>query len=87
VPELPDVDVYVEALAARVAGATLERVELKTPFLLRTVDPPLSAAAGRRVAGVRRLGKRVVIALEGDLFLAIHLMIAGRLHFSDGGAG
>ena len=85
-PELPDVDVYVEALAARVAGATLERVELKTPFLLRTVDPPLSAAAGRRVAGVRRLGKRVVIALEGDLFLAIHLMIAGRLHFRDGGA-
>ena len=80
-PELPDVDVYVEALAARVAGATLERVELKTPFLLRTVDPPLSAAAGRRVAGVRRLGKRVVIALEGDLFLAIHLMIAGRLHW------
>jgi formamidopyrimidine-DNA glycosylase len=80
VPELPDVEVYVEALQARAAGAVLERVEVRTPFLVRTVDPPLRAAHGRRVTGVRRLGKRVVLELEDGLFLAIHLMIAGRLH-------
>jgi formamidopyrimidine-DNA glycosylase len=81
VPELPDVELYVEALAARVAGDPLLGVELRSPFLLRTVDPPISAALGRRVAAVRRLGKRIVLALEGELFLAIHLMIAGRLHW------
>jgi formamidopyrimidine-DNA glycosylase len=80
-PELPDITVYVEAIAARVEGEPLERVELKTPFLLRTADPPISAVAGRKVRAVRRLGKRVALALEGDLFLAIHLMIAGRLHW------
>lgn len=80
-PELPDISVYVEALAARVVGEPLERIELKTPFLLRTADPPIQAAAGREVVAVRRLGKRVVLALDGDLFLAIHLMIAGRLHW------
>jgi formamidopyrimidine-DNA glycosylase len=80
-PELPDVDVYVAALESRVSGKTLEQVRLNSPFLLRTVTPPLTEAHGKRVAGVRRVGKRVVIALEDELFLAIHLMIAGRLHW------
>jgi len=85
-PELPDVDVYVAALHARVAGIPLERVRLNSPFLLRTMAPPLSAVCNKRVTGLRRLGKRVVIALEDDLFLAIHLMIAGRLHWKPNGA-
>ncbi|HEX4824737.1 MAG TPA: DNA-formamidopyrimidine glycosylase family protein [Candidatus Polarisedimenticolaceae bacterium] len=85
-PELPDVDVYVAALAARVDGATLERIRLKSPFLLRSVTPPIREAEGQRVHGVRRLGKRVVIVLDDNLFLAIHLMIAGRLHWKDKGA-
>ena len=80
-PELPDITVYLEALQARVAGARLERVRLASPFVLRSVDPPISEAHGRAVAGLRRLGKRIVIALEGDLYLSIHLMIAGRLHW------
>ncbi len=84
-PELPDVDVYVAAIAARTVGGSLEGVRLQSPFLLRTVSPPLASAAGRSVVGVRRLGKRVVIALSGDLFLAIHLMIAGRLHWKPKG--
>jgi len=84
-PELPDVDVYVAALAGRIAGETLEAVRLKSPFLLRTVTPPLASAQNRRVTGVERLGKRVVIALTGDLYLAIHLMIAGRLHWKSKG--
>jgi formamidopyrimidine-DNA glycosylase len=87
VPELPDVDLYVEALAARVRGDPLVRVDVKTPFLLRTADPPLRDAFGRRVEEVRRQGKRIVLALDGGLFLAIHLMIAGRLHFRDAGSG
>jgi formamidopyrimidine-DNA glycosylase len=86
VPELPDVTVYIEALERRILGARLERVRLLTPFLLRSVDPPLSEAAGRTVTGLRRLGKRLVIVLEGDLFLVIHLMIAGRLHWRPAGA-
>jgi formamidopyrimidine-DNA glycosylase len=85
-PELPDVAVYLEALDRRIMGATLERVRLLTPFLLRSVDPPLAAVAGRRVTGLRRLGKRIVIALDGELFLVIHLMIAGRLHWKAAGA-
>ena len=85
-PELPDVAAYLAALAPRIVGARLERVRLVTPFLLRTVDPPLSAAGGRAVSGLGRLGKRVVIALEGELFLVIHLMIAGRLHWKPSGA-
>ena len=80
-PELPDVTVYVEALARRVVGEPLERVRLASPFLLRSVDPPLVAAEGRRVVGVRRLGKRIVLELEGGLFLVLHLMIAGRLRW------
>jgi formamidopyrimidine-DNA glycosylase len=86
VPELPDVTVYIEALERRIAGATLERVRLLTPFLLRSVDPPLSALTGRRVVELRRLGKRIVIALEEELFLVIHLMIAGRLQWRAAGA-
>ena len=85
-PELPDVAVYIEALEARIAGATLERVRLASPFLLRSVDPPITAAANRRVTGLRRLGKRIVIGLDGDLFLMLHLMIAGRLHWKAAGA-
>jgi formamidopyrimidine-DNA glycosylase len=86
VPELPDVAVYLEALERRILGARLERVRLLTPFLLRSVDPPLSAVAGTTVTGLRRLGKRLVIALDQDLFLVIHLMIAGRLHWKLAGA-
>jgi formamidopyrimidine-DNA glycosylase len=86
VPELPDITVYLEALDARVRGATLERVRLASPFVLRSFDPPIPEAHGRAVTGLRRLGKRIVIALEGDLFLVIHLMIAGRLHWRAAGA-
>ncbi len=85
-PELPDVTVYLEALDGRIRGARLERVRLLTPFLLRSVDPPLSAVVGKTVVGLRRLGKRLVIALEDELFLVIHLMIAGRLHWKPAGA-
>jgi formamidopyrimidine-DNA glycosylase len=85
-PELPDVTVYLEALERRIMGATLQRVRLLTPFLLRSVDPPLSAVTGKRVTALRRIGKRLVIALEDDLFLVIHLMIAGRLHWKAAGA-
>ena len=84
-PELPDVTVYIEALQARILAARLERVRLLTPFVLRSVDPPLSAASGAAVRGFRRLGKRIVIELEGDLYLVIHLMIAGRLHWKPQG--
>jgi len=86
VPELPDVTVYLEALEPRIVGARLERVRLLTPFLLRSVDPPPSAVAGTTVTGLRRLGKRLVIGLDQDLFLVIHLMIAGRLHWKAAGA-
>ncbi|HEX4681220.1 MAG TPA: DNA-formamidopyrimidine glycosylase family protein [Gemmatimonadaceae bacterium] len=85
-PELPDITVYVEALARRVEGATLDEVRLTTPFLLRTVDPPLSELIGKRITVVSRLGKRIVIALEDDLYLVVHLMIAGRLHWKARGA-
>ncbi len=84
-PELPDVVVYVEALEARIVGAVLEKIRLANPFLLRSVDPPLSTATGKRVLGVRRYGKRIAIALEDDLFLVIHLMIAGRLRWREPG--
>jgi formamidopyrimidine-DNA glycosylase len=81
VPELPDLVVYVEALERRVVGARLESVRLHTPFLLRSVDPPLEQVDGRTVTGIRLLGKRIVISLEADLHLVLHLMIAGRLHW------
>lgn len=79
VPELPDITVYVESLERRILGEILADVHLRSPFLLRSVDPPLAAVKGRRVVGVRRLGKRIVFALDGELFLVLHLMIAGRL--------
>jgi formamidopyrimidine-DNA glycosylase len=85
-PELPDIEVYLDALRPRVVGQKLGRVRLASPFLLRTVDPPISAAESRMVLGVRRLGKRIVFALETDLFLVLHLMIAGRLHWKPAGA-
>jgi len=85
-PELPDITVYVEALRQRVVGQPIDEVRLKTPFLLRTVDPPLTDLIGKRVDGVERLGKRVVLELDGELFVVIHLMIAGRLHWKARGA-
>jgi formamidopyrimidine-DNA glycosylase len=85
-PELPDVTLYVEALAARIAGQPLQKLRLSNPFVLRTVDPPVSAFAGKHVTGVRRLGKRIVIALEDELFIVIHLMIAGRFRWLPAGA-
>jgi formamidopyrimidine-DNA glycosylase len=85
-PELPDIVVYLEALHRRVAGRTLERVRVAHPFLVRTFDPPLDATFGKAVRGLRRLGKRIVFELDGDLFLVLHLMIAGRLHWKPPGA-
>lgn len=85
-PELPDVTVYIECLRPRVEGRVLERVRLESMFLLRSVEPPISAVEGRRVVGVRRLGKRVVFELEDELFLVLHLMIAGRLWWREAGA-
>src|SRR4051812_28313286 len=85
-PELPDITVYIEALGRRVIGQTLEGVRVNTPFLLRTFDPPLEAVRGTVVRELRRLGKRIAIGLEGDLWLVIHLMIAGRLHWKPKGA-
>jgi formamidopyrimidine-DNA glycosylase len=84
-PELPDVAVYVERLAAIVQGETLERIRIAKPFLLRSVTPPAREAEGRRVVSVQRIGKRIVLGLEGELFLVIHLMIAGRLRWREPG--
>jgi formamidopyrimidine-DNA glycosylase len=84
-PELPDVTVYIEALERRVLGQTLLRIRLASAFLLRSVDPPISAAFHRKIIGLRRLGKRIVVELEGDLYLIIHLMIAGRFHWKPAG--
>jgi formamidopyrimidine-DNA glycosylase len=84
-PELPDITVYIEALASRLVSQPLERTRIAKPFLLRSVDPPISAAEGKRVTGVRRIGKRIVLELEDDLFLMIHLMIAGRLRWLPAG--
>ena len=80
-PELPDLTVYREALAARILGRTLLHVRVRNPFVLRTAVPPLGEAEGRRVVGLRRLGKRIVLALEGGRFLVLHLMVAGRLRW------
>lgn len=85
-PELPDVTVYVEALERRIAGRTLDGYAVLSPFVLRTVDPPLDALVGATVREVRRLGKRIVIGMENGHFLVLHLMIAGRLRWSDVGA-
>ena len=80
-PELPDIVVYIEALERRILGLTLERVRLGNPFLLRSTDPPLDSAYGRRVTHLRRVGKRIAMGLENDVWLVLHLMIAGRLHW------
>ncbi len=84
-PELPDIEVYLDALRERVEGRVLQRVRLGSPFLLRSVDPPVTEVEGRRVTGLRRLGKRIVFEIEDDLFLVLHLMIAGRLRWNDPG--
>jgi len=81
VPELPDITVYIEALEKRIQGTTLERIRIASPFLLRTAVPPLSSVERRKVTELRRLGKRICIGVEGDLWLVLHLMIAGRLHW------
>jgi formamidopyrimidine-DNA glycosylase len=81
VPELPDITLYLDALGERILGRELKRVTLIHPFLLRTATPPLASASGRRVVQLRRVGKRIAIGLEGPLWLVLHLMIAGRLHW------
>jgi len=81
VPELPDIAVYIEALEARILGQKLESVRLASPFLLRTVSPPLKEVEGKSVRALRRVGKRIGVGLEQDLWLVLHLMIAGRLHW------
>ena len=82
-PELPDIVVYIEALENRISGSVLERVRTARPFLLRTAVPPLSSVEGKKIVELRRLGKRICFGLEGDLWLVVHLMIAGRLHWYD----
>jgi formamidopyrimidine-DNA glycosylase len=86
VPEIPDIEAYLEALGPRIVGDRLQGVRLTNPFLLRSVDPPLAAVFGRVVLDVGRLGKRIVIGLEDDYALVLHLMIAGRLHWKEVGA-
>src|SRR5690242_19928094 len=85
-PELPDITVYLEALAARVQNRRLKKVRLINPFLLRTFEPPIRQIEGQMILGLRRLGKRIVFEIEPDLFLILHLMIAGRLHWKPAGA-
>jgi formamidopyrimidine-DNA glycosylase len=84
VPELPDITVYLEALEKRILGHVLERVVIQSPFLLRTADPPITSLEGKKVVRLRRLGKRICLGVEDDLWLVFHLMIAGRLHWHDG---
>jgi formamidopyrimidine-DNA glycosylase len=81
VPELPDIEVYLSALRSRIVDHELVRIRIANPFLLRSFDPPLADAEGRRVSALRRLGKRIVLALDADYFLVLHLMVAGRLHW------
>jgi formamidopyrimidine-DNA glycosylase len=85
-PELPDITIYIEALEARIVGKRLERVRIQSPFVVRTFEPPLEEAVGNVITELRRLGKRIAIGLENHLWLVIHLMIAGRLHWKQGGA-
>ena len=82
-PELPDITVYIEALEGRVVGQTLEQVRIASPFLLRTAVPPLATTHGRKVVALRRLGKRIAFGLERELWLVLHLMIAGRFHWRE----
>jgi formamidopyrimidine-DNA glycosylase len=85
-PELPDITVYIEGLRERIRGQPLERIRLVSPFLVRSVDPPILEAQTREIREIRRLGKRIVLVLSGDLFLVFHLMIAGRLRWESRGA-
>jgi formamidopyrimidine-DNA glycosylase len=85
-PEFPDVTVYIEALNERVLNQPIEKIRIGSPFVLRSFDPPISAAEGKKILSLRRLGKRIVFELEGDLFLIVHLMIAGRFHWKPKGA-
>jgi formamidopyrimidine-DNA glycosylase len=85
-PELPDITIYLEALGRRVGGRRLDAVRVRSPFLVRTYDPPLSDAEGKTVREFQRLGKRIAFGFDGDLWLVLHLMIAGRLHWKDRGA-
>jgi formamidopyrimidine-DNA glycosylase len=85
-PELPDVTIYIEALQSRIVGQPLQRIRLVSPFLLRSVDPPLHLAEGKRVVGLRRIGKQIVWELEDSLFFVFHLMIAGRFHWKKPGS-
>ncbi len=85
-PELPDITAYITAIEARIIGRVLERVAISSPFLLRTFDPPLSSTEGCKVTELRRIGKRIAIGVEGDLWLVLHLMIAGRLHWKPANA-
>jgi formamidopyrimidine-DNA glycosylase len=82
-PELPDITVYIEALESRVVGHTLERIQINSPFLLRTATPPISSMEGHKVDGLRRLGKRICFGFKDDVWLVLHLMIAGRLHWKN----
>jgi formamidopyrimidine-DNA glycosylase len=84
-PELPDITIYIEALESRLLNQPLEKIRLASPFLLRTFEPPISTAEGKRVVGFQRIGKRIVIELEGELFLVFHLMITGRFHWKKRG--
>ncbi len=85
-PEYPDITIYIEALQKRISGKPLETVRLASPFLLRSLTPPVTAAEGRTVQEIRRIGKRIAIGVEGDVWLVLHLMIAGRLHWKKTGA-
>ena len=84
-PEFPDVTVYIEALAERVLNQPIQKIRIGSPFVLRSFDPPIGAAEGKKVLALRRLGKRIVFALEDELFLIVHLMIAGRFHWKPKG--
>src|SRR5689334_3861934 len=84
-PELPDIVAYIEALEKRILGQMIESIRIVSPFLLRTAVPPLQAAEGNSVVRLRRIGKRICIGLENDLWLVLHLMIAGRLHWKERG--
>ena len=85
-PELPDITIYIEALERRVVGESLNNLRIASPFLLRTATPPLASLHGKKITGLRRIGKRIAFGFEKDLWLVLHLMIAGRLHWRDGGA-
>src|SRR2546425_11976830 len=86
-PELPDITVYIEALEKRILGQRVERVRIVSRFLLRRVDPPVASAEGKKVVALRRLGKRICIGVEGEIWLVLHLMIAGRLHWFERAGG